>query len=381
MIVFSGSEFIFRFLSVFLIVYYLTPAQHRDITLLLGSIFLYATVDIRYLILLLALVGINYALGEKIWAERSGDDKRGMRKDEAPSAGEQENTQMEQVRDLLRRGLRSGEDPSENVSHAASEPAPVLSSDAHEDAPGDVTGEIEFHDIFAEEDEREREKEAFARAQARLKESYVEKERKAPKEKDASRGNEKLSLTAKSALILAIIIDVSALILCKYLALNVQSFILPLGMSFYIFKMISYQADLYRGTIKHRPGFVRTAAAAFAAQLDPTLDELGDIKTAVSEAVTNAIVHAYPDALGKISLRAGIYDGSVLEIVVRDWGCGIPDVEKAREPLYTTGGEERSGMGFTIMESFMDALIVRSKPGKGTVVTMKRRIAQRAGRK
>ena len=128
-------------------------------------------------------------------------------------------------------------------------------------------------------------------------------------------------------------------------------------------------------------GFARTATAAFAAQLDPTLDELGDIKTAVSEAVTNAIVHAYPDALGKISLRASIYDGNVLELVVRDWGCGIPDVDKAREPLYTTGGEERSGMGFTIMESFMDALIVRSKPGKGTVVTMKRRIAQRSGRK
>ncbi|MBQ9646871.1 MAG: anti-sigma F factor [Oscillospiraceae bacterium] len=128
-------------------------------------------------------------------------------------------------------------------------------------------------------------------------------------------------------------------------------------------------------------GFARTAAAAFATQLDPTLDELGDIKTAVSEAVTNAIVHAYPDALGKISLRASVFDGNVLEIVVRDWGCGIADVDKAREPLYTTGGEERSGMGFTIMESFMDALIVRSKPGKGTVVTMKRRIAQRSGRK
>ncbi len=128
-------------------------------------------------------------------------------------------------------------------------------------------------------------------------------------------------------------------------------------------------------------GFARTAVAAFAAQLDPTLDELGDIKTAVSEAVTNAIVHAYPDELGKIGLRASIFDGNVLEIVVRDWGCGIPDVNKAREPLYTTGGEERSGMGFTIMESFMDALIVRSKPGKGTVVTMKRRIAQRSGRK
>ncbi len=128
-------------------------------------------------------------------------------------------------------------------------------------------------------------------------------------------------------------------------------------------------------------GFARTAVAAFAAQLDPTLEELGDIKTAVSEAVTNAIVHAYPNELGKISLRASIFDGGVLEIVVRDWGCGIADVEKAREPLYTTGGEERSGMGFTIMESFMDALIVRSRPEKGTVVTMKRKIAQRTGRR
>ena len=128
-------------------------------------------------------------------------------------------------------------------------------------------------------------------------------------------------------------------------------------------------------------GFARTAVAAFAAQLDPTLDELGDVKTAVSEAVTNAIVHAYPDALGKISVRASVFEGNVLEIVVRDWGRGIADVDKAREPLYTTGGEERSGLGFTIMESFMDALIVRSRPGKGTVVTMKRRIAQRSGRR
>ncbi|MBQ7713266.1 MAG: anti-sigma F factor [Oscillospiraceae bacterium] len=128
-------------------------------------------------------------------------------------------------------------------------------------------------------------------------------------------------------------------------------------------------------------GFARAAVAAFAAQLDPTLDELGDVKTAVSEAVTNAIVHAYPDALGKIVLRAGVYNGNVLEITVRDWGRGIADVEKAREPLYTTGGEERSGMGFTIMESFMDKLVVRSKPDKGTVVTMKRAIAPRSGRK
>ena len=128
-------------------------------------------------------------------------------------------------------------------------------------------------------------------------------------------------------------------------------------------------------------GFARTAVAAFAAQLDPTLEEIGDIKTAVSEAVTNAIVHAYPNELGKVSVRASIFDGNVLEIVVRDWGCGIENVEKAREPLYTTGGEERSGMGFTIMESFMDALIVRSKPKKGTVVTMKRKIALRTGRR
>ena len=127
-------------------------------------------------------------------------------------------------------------------------------------------------------------------------------------------------------------------------------------------------------------GFARSAVAAFAAQLDPTLDELGDIKTSVSEAVTNAIVHAYPDTIGKIVVRARILANSTLEISVHDWGRGIDDVEKAREPMFTTGGDERSGMGFTIMESFMDTLKVRSKPGKGTIVTMRRRIAQRAGR-
>ena len=127
-------------------------------------------------------------------------------------------------------------------------------------------------------------------------------------------------------------------------------------------------------------GFARGAVACFAAQLDPTLEELGDIKTAVSEAVTNAIVHAYPDTLGKIVVKAKILEGNILEVTVRDWGKGIADVEQARKPLYTTGGEERSGMGFTIMESFMDTLKVRSRPGKGTVVTMRKRIAQRAGR-
>ena len=127
-------------------------------------------------------------------------------------------------------------------------------------------------------------------------------------------------------------------------------------------------------------GFARTAAACFAAQLDPTLEEVNDIKTAVSEAVTNAIVHAYPDELGKILVKLRIREGHVLEIAVKDWGVGIADVEQARTPLFTTGSEERSGMGFTIMESFMDTLKVRSAPGKGTTVTMARKIARRAGR-
>lgn len=121
----------------------------------------------------------------------------------------------------------------------------------------------------------------------------------------------------------------------------------------------------------------RSVAGVFAAQLDPTMEELGDIKTAVSEAVTNCVVHAYPDSLGKILLRCRILDGDRLEIVVRDWGRGIEDVAKARTPLYTTGGEDRSGMGFTIMESFMDRLNVRSRPGEGTTVVMTRTLPRR----
>ena len=127
-------------------------------------------------------------------------------------------------------------------------------------------------------------------------------------------------------------------------------------------------------------GFARAAAACFAAQLDPTLEEVNDIKTAVSEAVTNAIVHAYPDTIGRVTVKLRVREGNLLEIVVKDRGVGIADVERARTPLFTTGGEERSGMGFTIMESFMDTLKVRSAPGKGTTVTMGRRIARRAGR-
>ena len=124
-------------------------------------------------------------------------------------------------------------------------------------------------------------------------------------------------------------------------------------------------------------GFARTAAACFAAQLDPTLDEVNDIKTAVSEAVTNCIVHAYPDRLGKVSMRLRLFEDNTLEIQVKDWGVGIADVEQARRPMYTTGGSERSGMGFTIMESFTDRLVVRSVPGKGTTVQMRKRIAPR----
>ena len=124
-------------------------------------------------------------------------------------------------------------------------------------------------------------------------------------------------------------------------------------------------------------GFARMAAASFAAQLDPTLDEIGDIKTAVSEAVTNAIVHAYPDELGKIVMKLRILEGGVLELTVRDWGRGIDDIRQARQPLFTTGGQERSGMGFTIMESFMDKVRVRSAPDRGTSVTMDKLIKGR----
>lgn len=123
--------------------------------------------------------------------------------------------------------------------------------------------------------------------------------------------------------------------------------------------------------------FARSAAACFAAQMDPTLNELEDIKTAVSEAVTNAIVHAYPDSIGKVLLKIRICPENVLELTVRDHGRGISDVDKARQPMYTTGGQERSGMGFTIMESFMDQVMVRSVVNKGTTVVMKKKLSSR----
>ncbi|MDR1464488.1 MAG: anti-sigma F factor [Oscillospiraceae bacterium] len=126
--------------------------------------------------------------------------------------------------------------------------------------------------------------------------------------------------------------------------------------------------------------FARAAVAAFAAQLDPTLEELSDIKTAVSEAVTNCIVHAYPDRRGQIYLWAGLYEDGLVRVRIRDRGCGIADVRQAMEPLFTTLGGERSGLGFAVMESFMDRVRVRSILGSGTTVTLEKRILGRAAR-
>ncbi len=123
--------------------------------------------------------------------------------------------------------------------------------------------------------------------------------------------------------------------------------------------------------------FARSAVACFASQMDPTLEELNDIKTAVSEAVTNCIVHAYPDEYGIITLRCRILKDNVLDIVVKDKGVGIPDIEKAKTPMFTTGGADRSGMGFTIIESFMTSFDVSSEPGRGTTVHMRRRLQRR----
>ena len=123
--------------------------------------------------------------------------------------------------------------------------------------------------------------------------------------------------------------------------------------------------------------FARSAVACFASQMDPTLEELGDIRTAVSEAVTNCIVHAYPNALGIITVRCRILKDNVLDIVVKDRGVGIADTEQARRPMFTTGGTDRSGMGFTIMESFMTSFEVSSQLGKGTPVHMRRKLMKR----
>ena len=125
-------------------------------------------------------------------------------------------------------------------------------------------------------------------------------------------------------------------------------------------------------------GFARAALAAFLVQLDPTVPQLADIKTAVSEAVTNCIVHAYPDHIGPVAMSIAVYPGREVHITVADKGIGIPDIPQAMEPLFTTGNpEERSGLGFAVMQSFMDKVKVTSRPGKGTKVLLIKRLAQR----
>ncbi len=121
-------------------------------------------------------------------------------------------------------------------------------------------------------------------------------------------------------------------------------------------------------------GFSRVAVSAFIASADPNIEEITDIKTAVSEAVTNCIVHGYRETQGKIYITVSIFENNIIRIKIRDKGVGIPDIEKAMEPLYTTAGEERAGLGFAVMESFMDKVRVSSKPGNGTTVVMEKKI-------
>ncbi|MBE6806102.1 MAG: anti-sigma F factor [Ruminococcaceae bacterium] len=123
--------------------------------------------------------------------------------------------------------------------------------------------------------------------------------------------------------------------------------------------------------------FARAAISAFCVQLDPTIDELADIKTAVSEAVTNCIVHAYKEQIGNIYINAEIKSDHSITIKIRDKGCGIENIEQAMEPLYTTAGGERAGLGFAVMQSFMDGIKVRSSVSKGTTVILKKRISIR----
>lgn len=125
-------------------------------------------------------------------------------------------------------------------------------------------------------------------------------------------------------------------------------------------------------------GFARAALAAFLVQLDPTVPQLADLKTAVSEAVTNCIVHAYPESIGPITMTAGLYEGGLVRITISDRGVGIDDIAKAMEPMYTTGDpSERAGLGFAVMQSFMDKVRVSSTPGKGTRVTLTKHLEAR----
>lgn len=130
------------------------------------------------------------------------------------------------------------------------------------------------------------------------------------------------------------------------------------------------QAQICFSSNSVNEGFGRAAVSAFLAQLDPTLADLSDMKTAVSEAVTNAIVHGYKEHMGTVYITIKLYEDGKAVVRVRDKGCGIPDIEKAMEPLFTTGGEERAGLGFAVMQSFCDKVRVTSAPGRGTSVTL-----------
>ena len=125
-------------------------------------------------------------------------------------------------------------------------------------------------------------------------------------------------------------------------------------------------------------GFARSVVCAFVSQLDPTVEEINDIKTAVSEAVTNCIVHAYKNRVGRIYINVKLFEESTVLISIRDRGCGIEDVKKAMEPLYSTAGEDRAGLGFSVMESFCDKVSVRSKTDVGTTVTLIKKIRGRS---
>ena len=141
--------------------------------------------------------------------------------------------------------------------------------------------------------------------------------------------------------------------------------------------MITNELKLVIPSKSSNESFARVAVASFVAQLDPTLEEINDIKTAVSEAVTNCIVHAYKESMGNIYINVQVIDNLTVRIKVRDKGCGIDNIEQAMQPLFTTGGEERAGLGFAVMESFMDKLSVKSKGGKGTVVIMQKKLSIR----
>ncbi|MBO4308503.1 MAG: anti-sigma F factor [Clostridia bacterium] len=135
------------------------------------------------------------------------------------------------------------------------------------------------------------------------------------------------------------------------------------------------ELDLTLPSLSVNEGMARAAVAAFCAQLNPTAVELADLKCAVSEAVTNCIVHAYRDTVGDIRIVVKLCEGRIVQVEIRDRGCGIADVKKAREPLFTTDAEgERSGMGFTVMESFCDTVRVSSRAGRGTTVTLLKRL-------